>query len=55
MPGRERPPVYADEDVDRPLTEALRERGFDVRLHSGERPEGYTESEVRVALALAEA
>lgn len=35
MTGRERPPVYADEDVDRPLTEALRERGFDV-LTAGE-------------------
>jgi hypothetical protein len=27
---RNRPPAYAAENVDRPLIEALRERGFDV-------------------------
>lgn len=30
MAGRERPPVYADEDLDRPLTRALRDRGLDL-------------------------
>ena len=29
-PGSDRPRIYADEDIDRPLIEALRARGFDV-------------------------
>ena len=29
-PRSDRPRIYADEDIDRPLIEALRARGFDV-------------------------
>jgi hypothetical protein len=31
-PGSDRPRIYADEDIDRPLIEALQARGFDVLI-----------------------